>query len=177
MDLNHIQLGGAQLAGLYGHSLVELPSADAPMIPEDAPPARAAAPAPATPPAFLGQHGKGILMVNEDPENVFIADGDLEVLTKIMDRAGTGLAEIAIVNWSRLGHTDGPALVTGLNSGRVLLFGITPERFGLPAVFPHFQVQKLAGRSYLCAPPVATLANADATVKKAFWNAFQAWLA
>ncbi|TCJ17559.1 hypothetical protein EPD60_05035 [Flaviaesturariibacter flavus] len=177
MDLNHIQLRDTQLVGLYGKTLVELPSANAAPPPEEAPPARTAAPEPASPPPFLGQHGKGILMVNEDPENVFIADADLEVLTKIMDRAGTGLAEIAIVNWARLGHTDGPALVSGLNSSRVLLFGVTPERFGLPAVFPHFQVQKLAGRSYLCAPPVAELATADASVKKNFWNAFQAWLA
>jgi hypothetical protein len=176
MDLNHIHLQGAQLAGLYPSSLVEL-AGDATAPPAaKAAPERPAAPAEAPVPAFLGQHGKSILLVNDDPESVFIADADLEVLTKVMDRAGIGLADIAIVNWSRLPAADGNILLEQMNSGRVLLFGLTPEAFGLPAVFPHYQVQKLAGRSYLYSPPVAQLAKADAGVKKAFWDAFRTWL-
>jgi hypothetical protein len=176
MDLNDIQLQGAQLAGLYPSTLVELAGDPGSRIVPEPAPTRPAAPAEPAKPGFLGRHGKSILLVNDDPDSVFIADADLEVLTKIMDRAGIGLADIAIVNWAQLPDADGGALLAELNSGRVLLFGITPEAFGLPALFPHYQIQKLAGRTYLYAPPVAELAKADAGVKKAFWDAFRAWL-
>ncbi|GAA4326861.1 hypothetical protein [Flaviaesturariibacter amylovorans] len=181
MNLNDIRLTPQHLAGLYSSSLVELgtPSPGHPLPPPAAEPAPVAAsplaPLPGPPP-FLGQHGKGILMVNNDPEARFIADGDLEVLTKIMGRAGIGLADIAIVNWAQLPAPDGPALLGALPSRQVLLFGLGPDVFGLPVLFPHYQVQQLSGRTYLCAPPLSVLANAEEAVKKNFWTSFKTWL-
>jgi hypothetical protein len=176
MDLNQIQLQGAQVAGLYPNTLVELAAENMPPVVPETPQERPAANEAPAVPGFLGQHGKGILLVNDDPDSVFIADNDLEVLTKIMDRAGISLADIAIVNWARIAHKDGNALQSALNSNRILLFGVSPEAFGLAAVFPHYQIQKLGGRTYLCAPPVSALARAEDAVKKTFWSAFRSWL-
>ncbi|RYY85368.1 MAG: hypothetical protein EOO15_17245 [Chitinophagaceae bacterium] len=177
MDLNDIQLSSNQLAQLYEKTLVELQSEAPPQaMPKVAPVATLATEQQAAPPSYLGQNGKGILLVNNDPASRFIADGDLEVLTKIMDRAGIGLADIAIVNWAQLSPADGPSLLTQLESRRVLLFGLSPQAFGLPAVFPAYQVQQLSGRTYLCAPPVAELATAADAIKKNFWTSFKSWL-
>ncbi|RYY39430.1 MAG: hypothetical protein EOO08_10395 [Chitinophagaceae bacterium] len=177
MDLNDIRLSHNHLAELYTDSLVELASEAVPETAENNPtkPVPAAAPAPAAT-HYLGQHGRSVLLVNNDPAVRFIADADLEVLTKIMDRAGIGLADIAIVNWAQLPAADGSALLSELGSKRVLLFGLAPDAFGLPVVFPHHQVQQLSGRSFLCAPPVAELAVSADSVKKTFWTSFKTWL-
>ena len=192
MDLNDIQLNGSLVAGLYAQSLVELnpgqASAEAtapaaPAAPKAAPaPAPSAAAAPGTAPsavapaaarpAFLGQNGRGILVVNDEAGAPYLTDADLTFLTNVLGACQLGLGDVAIVNWQRLGATDGLALATELDARQVLLFRVTPDAFGLPANFPAFQVQNLGGRTYVHAPALAQIA-ADKELKKALWLALK----
>ncbi|RYY99133.1 MAG: hypothetical protein EOO11_05920 [Chitinophagaceae bacterium] len=180
MNLNDIHLSPQQLAGLYGSSLVELASSTAPMAPAAPPPAATPgaapaakqAPAPAVATAFLGQNQKGILVVTADPAAAYLADADLVFLTNVLGACNLGLADVAIVNWAHLDSPGGDALSAELAAKQVLLFGVTPDAFGLPVVFPPFQVQALAGRTYMQAPPLAAI-SADISQKKALWMALK----
>ncbi|GAB4092404.1 hypothetical protein [Flaviaesturariibacter terrae] len=184
MDLNHIQLSGAQLAELYPNSLVELASPGtaaghgppAPAAPKSAPAAAPAAAAPAAAatalPSYLGQNGKGILVVTADRDAPYLGDADLAFLTNVLGACSLGMGDVAIVNWRRLEAPDGPALSAALQARQVLLFDLTPADFGLPANFPPFQVQALAGRTYLHAPALGPIA-ADKELKKALWLALK----
>jgi len=166
MNLNNIRFSARQVADLYNRDLIASEPGEGPEGPA------AAQPEPESL-TFLGQHARGILVVNSDPAAVYLSDEDLAVLTKMLEPNGFSLADVAIINWHRLPAQNGTALTERLGSQKVLLFGLTPEAFGLPALFPPFQVQPLGGRSYLHAPPLATLARADKEVKITFWNALR----
>lgn len=188
MDLNDIQLSGSQLAGLYAQTLVELapengmagpatptppPAPKAAPAPPAAPqPAPAAVAAAAAKPSFLGQNGKGILVITDDAGAPYLGDGDLAFLTTVLGACQLGLGDVAIVNWRRLEAPDGPTLAAELEARQVLLFQVTPDAFGLPAHFPAFQVQNLGGRTYVHAPALAEIA-ADKELKKALWTALK----
>jgi hypothetical protein len=54
---------------------------------------------------------------------------------------------------------------------QVLMFGVAPVELGLPALFPAFQPQQLAGMKFLWAPPLAQLEDKES--KKNLWAALK----
>jgi len=64
----------------------------------------------------------------------------------------------------------GPSFSTGLSSACriVFLFGLNPIDFGLPVGFPQFQVQTVAGCTFLYAPAIEE-SRTDKLLKSKLW--------
>jgi len=175
MDINHIQLNPAALAGLYKDHLV-----DAGGIPgrQTKPATEAAvlvtpAPLPSTETVStiktLGSNERKVLLLVSHPDVVFLPDEELKFLTGILTACKLSMADVALVN---LAATDGigyKELLTQFNSTKVLLFGLEPSSIGLPMSFPAFQLQAFNGTTYHWCPDLRRMEN-DRTLKAQLWN-------
>ena len=170
MDLNHIELSGAVVAGLYPSSLIstnELIAAK----PQAAPPSEtgpARADKPDTAWKSLGSNQKNILLIVNNRDIVFLPDNELTFLTGILSACQLTLADIALVNLSSTPALVYQELITHFKSRIVLLFDVEPATFGLPMNFPHYQIQPFSGCSFLYAPSLKQLEN-DRVEKSKLW--------
>ena len=78
------------------------------------------------------------------------------------------MADVVIVNHKNHRETAYKELVTFFKSKIVLLFAVEPVSFGLPMIFPHFQIQPFAGNSFLFSPSLKELEN-DKILKSKLW--------
>jgi|GEM_PF-4358362 hypothetical protein len=63
------------------------------------------------------------------------------------------------------------SILQGQGVSQVLMFGIDPTGLELPALFPAFQPQQLAGRKFLWAPPLDQLEDKES--KKSLWGSLK----
>ena len=117
---------------------------------------------------FLGSNTKKVLVIVKNEALPFLDDASLNQLTSILSACGLSLADVAIVNWAHVPVANAEFVFETLDDPRVLLFGVSPLEFGLAADFPAFQVQNLAGRTYIAAPSLAELIH-DKEAKKMLW--------
>ncbi len=179
MDINHIQLNPAALAGLYKDHLVDAGGMPARLakpvteitvsvIPTQAPPSKAPS-ASITSIKSLGSNERKVLLLVNHTEIVFLPDEELKFLTGILAACKLSMADVALVN---LAGTDGIGyneLLTQFSSNKVLLFGIEPSSIGLPMSFPAFQLQAFNGTTYHWSPDLSRMEN-DRTLKAQLWN-------
>ncbi|MBI3138487.1 MAG: hypothetical protein HYZ15_07885 [Sphingobacteriales bacterium] len=169
MDINHIELNPASVAGLYKNHLVEtgntipvVPNpAPAPSSPGKEPPASAEWKA-------LGNNRKQILVLVARDGVVFLPDAELNFLTGILTACKMTLADVAILNLQHYPGTGYKELVPFFNSKHVLLFGVEPSGIGLPLNFPSFQAQAFNGTTYLWSPDLETM-ETDKLLKSKLW--------
>ncbi len=169
MDINHIELNPASVAGLYKNHLVET-GGKAPSVPKQAPlPSSPEKPDPA--PAewkALGNNGKQVLVLVNREDVVYLPDQELNFLTGILSACKMTLADVAILNLQHYPGTGYKELVPFFNSKTVLLFGVEPAGFGLPLNFPAFQAQAFSGTTYLWSPDLGTM-ETDKLLKSKLW--------
>ena len=152
MDLNQIKLTSQQVADLYSNVLIE---SGATVMPAS------------TTIRFLGNNKENILIVVNTDNTVFIADDDLKFLTTVLAACKMSLADVAIINWQNV-NADYKSILVELSSKAVLLFGVTPNEFGLPINFPFYQVQRFDERQFVFAPPLSEIGK-DVNSKKELW--------
>lgn len=178
MGLNDIELNPTLLSEFFSRSLVQTEDADEKQTGSSKTAAEPVSkpiafnePA-ASPMAVLGHNQKGITIIVNYPDVPHLPDAMLEFLTKMLQACKLSLADVAVFNIG--GRTDIVAKnITGeLKSRIVLLFGFAPLQFGLATQFPEFQVQPLAGITYLHAPPLEECYN-DKLVKSKLWVGLQ----
>lgn len=176
MSLNNISLSSHLIADLYQHALV---GDTATAVPQPArvsptanvPTATIAVPS-TTPVTFLGKNGKNILIVVNKPDIPYLSDSELDFLTKILTACQLGLADVAIVNWSRLANPDASTLVTELGAKEVILFDTASALFGLPPATPMYTVMNLAGRRFAAAPALTEIEKSR-EAKQQLWMALK----
>lgn len=171
MDINHIQLSPAALAGLYKNHLVESGSpspAEANRTAVIEPPLPAAAPANKGVKS-LGNNEKKVLVLVNHAEVVFLPDEELKFLTGILAACKLSIADVSIVNLYHSPGTGYKELLSQFNSTRMLLFGLEPGAIGLPLSFPDFQLQAFNGCTYHWCPDLGKMEN-DRTLKTQLWN-------
>jgi hypothetical protein len=168
MSLNDIQLPSALLEGLYGRSLVLTEQAGPQLqIAEEKPvnavkeKAQAEKSAPATL-SYLGNNQRQVTVIVQHTDYTHLPDGDLELLTAMLKACGMSLNDVAVHNFDPQKGIVGKDIVSELKSKTVLLFGVSPDSFGLPIQFPAFQVQQHAGITYLFTPALAYFQEGDA---------------
>lgn len=188
MGLNDIQLNSTLLTAFYADALVltdDAPAGAAAIAPtpahsntateEPVIPAAPATPArmpSATTGSYLGNNGKNISIIVQYPGIPHLPDSTLEFLTRMLQACKLGLGDVAIQNLGDQTSVVGNDITGELASKIVLLFGINPADFGLAINFPEFQVQPLAGITYLYAPPLEICQN-DKLVKSKLWVCLQ----
>lgn len=175
MDINHIQLSPASLAGLYKNHLVEsgdpspvagraVPVIAPPLVPE----VKAATPV-LTSIKALGNNEKKVLVLVSHSTVVFLPDEELKFLTGILAACKLSIADVSIVNLYHSPGTGYKDLLTQFNSTRMLLFGLEPGAISLPLSFPDFQLQAFNGCTYHWSPDLGKMEN-DRTLKTQLWN-------
>lgn len=172
MSLNDIQLPASVVAGLYRSALVDTGA------PETVPSAPAGtekeAPAEQTGEPgwkYLGHNRKNILVVVEHSDVLHLPDEDLGLLTNILTACKLDLGDVAIVNRTHHLRYAGNEYLSHFGSRTVLLFGITPGDFGLAVDFPAFQVQSVAGCTFLYSPSLSECN--DKAVKSRLWTSLK----
>jgi hypothetical protein len=137
MSLNDISLSSQLMAAWYPHVLVESD-------------ARAEAQLPAVP--YTGRNEKNILIVVTEPATPALPDKELAFLTKVLSACGLGLADVAIVNWSKAPHQNAAALMKQFSAKSVILFDVSPESFGLAAGVSLYTVASFQDKQFVVAP-------------------------
>jgi hypothetical protein len=171
MDLNHINLPPAALAGLYGETLVSdkdvnsiAPAADikeTPASPNQTDDQKRAV-------RSLGNNQQQILVLVNVADAVFLSDESLGFLTDVLSACKLSMADIALVNLHHYPDIPYQALLTEFKSRIVLLFDKDPASFGLPMKFPHYQLQAFNGNTFLYAPSLQELEK-DKVEKSKLW--------
>lgn len=179
MDINHIELNPAALAGLYKNHLVETGdsspapgktagSVELPVAPVIMP-ATVTSSAKSEPVKCLGSNERKVLLLVNHPDVVFLPDEELKFLTGILAACKLSLADVALVN---LGMNPGigyKELLAQFGSTSVLFFGSEPSAISLPMAFPAFQLQAFNGTTYHWCPDLHQMEN-DRALKTQLWN-------
>ena len=158
MSLDNIQLPAIVLHDLYKNSLVDLDTNTVKKIPKKTPGI-----------AFLGNNQKQITIIASDDTTIYLPDEELNFLMGILNACKLTMADVALVNMAKTDAVTYSEIEQELNTGTMLLFGVTPLQLGLPLQFPHYQVQKFNNLVYLAAPALTTIA-ADKVEKTKLWN-------
>ncbi len=173
MDINHIQLNPAALAGLYKNHLVEsgsmsrvpltsIPAASTELTVSAAPPSDLSI-------KSLGNNERKVLVLVQYPDVVFLPDEALTFLTGILAACKLSIADVAIVNLHSCQGTGYKDFLSIFNSTKMLLFGLEPSVISLPMSFPEFQLQAFNGTIYHWCPELGKMEN-DRTLKTQLWN-------
>ncbi|MET0393882.1 MAG: hypothetical protein ABW019_12110 [Chitinophagaceae bacterium] len=162
------------VATLYRSVLVDTGTAE-PAAATAPIPVQADAPAPAETAApawkYLGHNRKNILIVVEHTDVLHLPDEDLGLLTNILTACRLDLGDVAIINRNNHRQSVYGDYLDYFGSRNVLLFGMDPAGFGLPVDFPAFQVQSLAGCTFLHAPALSQCH--DKVVKTQLWTSLK----
>lgn len=119
----------------------------------------------------LGGNEKSILFLVKDPQNKFLADEEMNLLSNLITACKLTMADIALVN---NGHAliNYQQLSNHFHSKKILLFGIDTSELQLPFTIPHFQIQTFNEQLYMTAPPLNQfLTNKD--LKMELWLCLQ----
>lgn len=172
MDLNGLTLSPSQVAQWYAKTLVDVPggrvrarAVPAPAVTDAPAPAVTAAPAPLK---FLGENGQHILILVRDTSAVFLEEKSFQFLLSVLEACKLSMASVALVNLATETTRRPEDIATELGSVQVILFGVEISEWGLPMVFPTYQVQPYGNRTYLVADALSTI-SAERTLKGRLW--------
>lgn len=168
MSLNTIEFSPNIIAELYKSSLVETGTAEDSHFSQ-----------PQKPKAwkFLGENKKQILLVMNDPEAVHVSDNQLPFLVNLLKACRLSLGDVAVFNFYSLASQSKEAkvkpeelneLLNYFAPQKIFLFGVHPSAWGLPLLFPAFQIQTFKNITYLYAPPLKEI-EADQLLKSKLW--------
>jgi len=156
MGLNDILLTPSLLTSLYADVLVN--------------DIATAVPKPSITP-HMGKNEKHILLIISTAGIDFLSDSDLLFLQTILTPCKLTMADVALINWKKK-KKNYEEILTDFKSRHIILFDVSPEQFGLPLNFPHFQVQEFNKQLYLFAPSLKDIQK-DVSAKTSFWNALK----
>lgn len=123
----------------------------------------------------LGEFRQKVLVVVEDPHNLYLDEQDFDLLSNVLKAVKLSIADTAIVNLSGKSISYS-TLQNQLPAKVALYFGVEPVSIGVPLKFPAFQVQKWNGTTFLYSPSLQEyqLKNQGAvSLKKQLWEALQ----
>lgn len=160
-DLNHIQLPASLVAGIYKNHLVEVDGLrESPRAKEKKKTASKEQPRPIE---YLGQNTKGVCVLVDYADDVYLPDNQLTFLTSILQACKLNLGDVAIINCHRQ-PVSFAAITEQLSCNYVLIFGLSPAKADLPDM-PLFTIHQEAGCQMLYAPAAENLNNAGAESK------------
>ncbi|HEU4860171.1 MAG TPA: hypothetical protein VFT15_10060, partial [Chitinophagaceae bacterium] len=76
--------------------------------------------------------------------------------------------DVAIVNFQRYKSSDFDRILDHFKPKAVLLFDITPGEFGMPMIFPQFQVQRYKDALFVSSPSLEVI-EPDKALKSNLW--------
>ena len=162
MSLNSIKFEPTEIASLYKNSLVEINSKQ--VVDQPA----SSAEAKTTTWKYLGENKKKTLIGVRHADAVIIPDKQLSFLTKLLAACNLNLADVAILNFQEHNSSEFNEILNYFKPKVVLLFDVGPGEFGLPMIFPQFQVQGYKDAVFVASPSLETI-EPDKSLKGKLW--------
>jgi hypothetical protein len=163
MSLNSIKFEPADIASLYKHSLVEINAKK-----QVSTPALASEEPIAAGWKYLGENKKKTLVIIRSTDAVHIPDKQLSFLTKLLAACNLNLADVAILNFQDHNSSAFNEILNYFKPKVVLLFDVEPGEFGLPMIFPQFQVQGYKDTVFVSSPALDII-EPDKALKGKLW--------
>jgi hypothetical protein len=163
MSLNSIKFEPTDIAFLYKNSLVEINVKQ-----EVFSQANTNAEPPINGFKYLGENKKKTLVIVRNADAVHIPDKQLSFLTKLLAACNLNLADVAILNFQDHSSSEFNEIINYFKPKVVLLFDIEPAEFGLPMIFPQFQVQGYKDSLFVSSPSLEVI-EPDKTLKGKLW--------
>ena len=161
MSLDNIQLNTRVVADLYRNDLISLennqPEANQ-VIAENV--------------AYLGKNANHILILIKEPGHKYLAEEDLNFLSKILAAVQLTLADVAIVNCYENPAANYENLIEHLKPSKIIFFEVKAHELGFPLQFAAYKPQKYNGQTYLAAASLQFLQD-NFEEKKQFWEALK----
>ena len=160
MDLDKLQLSSFSISNLYHNNLIRLnneqksPDIEKKNI------------------RSLGANEKNILIIINNPNAVFLEDGRLVFLTKVISACKLSLSDIALVNINNIQQDELQSITSFFKPAKMIIFGVNSMQMKLPFLVPDFQIQNYNNIQYLSAPDLDQIEN-DQALKKQLWASFQ----
>lgn len=161
MSLNSLNLTTDDLTRLYKNSLVE--AGDEKAVAKDQL---------TTAYKFLGENRKQTLVVVNYNQTVHLPDSQLTFLTKLLAACQLSLGDVAILNYAKAGLPALENIVSFFTPVNVLLFDVKPDAFGLPLIFPQFQIQNYREIKFVHFPSLE-LIEPDKNLKTQLWTSLK----
>ena len=162
MSLNSIKFDPADIALLFKNSLVEINSE------KQAPQINVSPETIDVKWKYLGENKKKTLVMVRYQDAVHIPDKQLSFLTKLLGACNLNLADTAILNFHNYSLSDFDNILNHFKPKVVLLFDIEPAEFGMPMIFPQFQVQGYKDAVFVSSPSLEVI-DPDKTLKGKLW--------
>lgn len=121
---------------------------------------------------YLGKNLKDILVFVNYPEEVFLPQGQLEFLGKILAACNLNIGDIAIVNMANQ-QTDHNSFIKALNPKSVIIFGAYNQAIMGNQELAFFSPAVIGEISVINAPALEKLSQQDnegKQLKSLFWN-------
>jgi hypothetical protein len=163
MSLNSIKFEPTDIAFLFKNSLVEINAKQQALPPTDI----IIEPI-TTRLKYLGQNKKKTLVIVRSADAVHIPDKQLSFLTKLLAACNLNLADVAIFNFKDHNSSEFNEILNFFNPKVVLLFDVEPGEFGLPMIFPQFQVQGYKDGVFVSSPSLDVI-EPDKSLKGKLW--------
>ena len=163
MSLNSIKFDPTDIASLYKNSLVEINTTQQVLITSDTnrePIGKEW--------KYLGENKKKTLIIVRNADAVHIPDRQLSFLTKLLAACNLNLADVAIFNFQDHNSSEFNEILNYFKPKVVLLFAVEPAEFGLPMIFPQFQVQGYKDAIFVSSPSLEVI-EPDKSLKGKLW--------
>ena len=113
---------------------------------------------------FLGNNGKHITVLVNEPDAVYLTEKSLQFLTKILGACKLNMGDIAVVNIAQ-SPSNFELIKTTLLPKTCILFNVKAQTISLPFTVPDYQIQKYGGCTFLMAPAISEI-DGDSTEAK-----------
>ena len=163
MSLNSIKFEPTDIASLYKNSLVEI-NAEPQVLSQK----KIEIEQTITGLKYLGENKKKTLVVVCNADAVHIHDKQLSFLTKLLAACNLNLADVAIFNFQDHNSSEFNEILNYFKPKVVLLFAVEPAEFGLPMIFPQFQVQGYKDAMFVSSPSLDII-EPDKSLKGKLW--------
>jgi len=163
MSLNTIKFETTDIALLFKNSLVEIDT-EQQILPKTNVDADSAT----SRWKYLGENKKKTLVIVRYSDAVHVPDKQLSFLTKLLAACNLNLADVAILNFQDHSSSEFNEILNFFKPKVVLLFNIEPAEFGMPMIFPQFQVQGFKNVVFVSSPSLQVI-EPDKTLKGKLW--------
>ena len=165
-----IQLPGFVIADLYKNSLVitdEVKFVNTTYDIEEAPASEKTEEPEAAPVLYLGRNEKGIAVLVNNPQQRFLDDESLQLLTNMLSALQLAVNDIALFNLHQTPFTY-KEITARFGAQIYLLFGVSTQQIELPFQMPDYKVQSFDNCKFLCSTSLDKMKGSgkDAKVEK-----------